>query len=95
MLIRSQNKQMLVNLEKISGIEVAGQGSEMCIVARDPKTAYLLGAYGDLQGNIQVLDMIQEAYTEAEFAKATIVWMVVCVRRAMRDQGILYITRKC
>lgn len=39
MLIRSQNKQMLVNLEKISGIEVAGQGSEMCIVARDPKTA--------------------------------------------------------
>ena len=30
---------MLVNLEKISGIEVAGQGSEMCIVARDPKTA--------------------------------------------------------
>ena len=22
-------------------------------------------------------------------------WMVVCVRRAMRDQGILYITRKC
>lgn len=69
MLIRSQNKQMLINVEKISGIEVAGQGSEMCIVARDPKTAYLLGAYGDLQGNIQVLDMIQEAYAGAEFAK--------------------------
>lgn len=97
MLIRSQNKQMLVNLEKISGIEVAGQGSEMCIVARDPKTAYLLGAYGDLQGNIQVLDMIQEAYTEAEFAKATIVEAVKAFKETLRtelDEKLIEAIRK-
>ena len=86
MLIRSQSKRVLVNLEKISGIEIEGQGDECCIVARDPRAAYLLGAYGDIQGNIQVLDMLQEAYVEAEFAKATIAELVRAFKEAPRSE---------
>ena len=62
MLIRTQNKEMLTNLENLSGIEIAGKGVEQNVVARDPNTAYLLGTYSNTQKAFKVLDMIQEAY---------------------------------
>lgn len=79
MLIRSQNKEILMNLENLSGIEITGKATEKCIVARDSNTAYLLGTYSDPQKALRVLDMIQEAYADAEFAKSTIDMMPAMV----------------
>lgn len=72
MLIRSQNKEILMNLENLSGIEITGKATEKCVVARDSNTAYLLGTYSNPQKAIKVLDMIEEAHAEAEFTKNTI-----------------------
>lgn len=72
MLIRSQNKEILMNLENLSGIEITGKATEKCVVARDSNTAYLLGTYSNPQKAIKVLDMIEKAHAEAEFAKSTI-----------------------
>ena len=47
MLIRSQNKEMLMNLENLSGIEITGKATEKCVVTRDSNTAYLLGTYSN------------------------------------------------
>lgn len=69
MLIRSQNKEILMNLENLSGIEITGKATEKRVVARDSNTAYLLGTYSNPQKAIKVLGMIGEAYAEYEMLK--------------------------
>ena len=61
MLIRSQNKEVLVAFEFLPDIEVSGK---VISVRRDMGWCCLLGEYSTKAKAIKVLDMIQEAYAE-------------------------------
>lgn len=61
MLIRSQNKEVLVVFESLLGIEVSGG---VISTRRDMGWCCLLGEYSTKAKAMKVLDMIQEAYCE-------------------------------
>lgn len=61
MLIRSQNKEVLVAFEFLPDIEVSGG---VISVRRDIGWCCLLGEYSTKAKAMKVLDMIQEAYEE-------------------------------
>lgn len=61
MLIRSQNKEVLVTLELLLDIEVSGG---IISARRDMGWCCLLGEYSTKEKAMKVLDMIQEAYEE-------------------------------
>lgn len=60
MLIRSQDKRILINMNNVSSIEVGD--NELRIFAADGETIYDLGSYSTKAKAMKVLDMIQEAY---------------------------------
>ena len=64
MLIRSQDKRILINMNNVSSIEVGD--NELRIFADDGETIYDLGSYSTRAKAMKVLDMIQEAYADAE-----------------------------
>lgn len=61
MLVRSQNKEVLVTLELLLDIEVSGGAIS---ARRDMGWCCLLGEYSTKEKVMKVLDMIQEAYEE-------------------------------
>ena len=61
MLIRSQNKEVLVAFESLLDIEVSGG---VISARRDIGWCCLLGEYYTKEKAMKVLDMIQEAYME-------------------------------
>lgn len=63
MLIRSQNKEVLVLLETLLSIEASGG---VISTRRDMSWCCLLGEYSTKAKAMKVLDMIQEAYADAE-----------------------------
>ena len=63
MLIRSQNKEVLVTLELLLDIEVSGG---IISTRKDYGWCCLLGEYSTKEKAMKVLDMIQEAYADAE-----------------------------
>lgn len=65
MLIRSQNKEVLVAFEFLPDIEVSGG---VISARRDMGWCCLLGEYSTKAKAIKVLDMIQEAYEEYKIA---------------------------
>lgn len=65
MLIRSQNKEVLVVFEFLPDIEVSGG---VISAKRDMGWCCLLGEYSTKAKAIKVLDMIQEAYEEYKIA---------------------------
>ena len=67
MLIRSQNKRILINMNNVSSIEVGD--NELRIFADDGETIYDLGSYSTREKAMKVLDMIQEAYERYEYEK--------------------------
>ena len=67
MLIRSQNKRILINMNNVSSIEVGD--NELRIFADDGETIYDLGSYSTKAKAMKVLDMIQEAYERYEYEK--------------------------
>ena len=67
MLIRSQDKRILINMNNVSSIE-AGD-NELRIFADDGETIYDLGSYSTKAKAMKVLDMIQEAYERYEYEK--------------------------
>ena len=60
MLIRSQNKEVLVAFESLLDIEVSGG---VISARRDTGWCCLLGEYYTKEKAMKVLDMIQKAYT--------------------------------
>lgn len=62
MLIRSQNKEVLVAFENLFNIEVSSGG--VISTRLDIGWSCLLGEYSTKAKAIKVLDMIQEAYAE-------------------------------
>ena len=67
MLIRSQDKRILINMNNVSSIEVGD--NELRIFADDGETIYDLGSYSTRAKAMKVLDMIQEAYERYEYEK--------------------------
>lgn len=61
MLIRSQNKEVLVAFESLPNIEASDR---VISARRDMEWHCLLGEYSTKAKAIKVLDMIQEAYSE-------------------------------
>lgn len=60
MLIRSQDKEILANMEGPIAIEILGDGKGRATMYW--KDSYVLGGYPSKEKAIKVLDMIQEAY---------------------------------
>lgn len=69
MLIRSQNKRILINMNNVSSIEVGD--NELRIFADDGETIYDLGSYSTKSKAMKVLDMIQEAYADEKLVDYT------------------------
>lgn len=60
MLIRSQDKEILANMEGPIAIEILSDGNGYTTMYW--KDSYALGTYSSKEKAIKVLDMIQEAY---------------------------------
>lgn len=69
MLIRSQDKRILINMNNVSSIEVGDD--RLRIFANNGDAIYDIGEYSTEAKVIKVLDMIQEAYADFESAKIT------------------------
>lgn len=63
MLIRSQNREVLINLNSVTGIEIAEGPIKTIITSYITGCSYLLGEYSDKEKAFKVLDMIQKVYT--------------------------------
>ena len=63
MLIRSQNKEVLIAFESLLDIEVSGG---VISARRDMRWWRLLGEYSTKEKAMKVLDMIQKRYEEYE-----------------------------
>lgn len=62
MLIRSQNKEILVNFNVSAGIEIEERNTKTVVTSYITGCSYLLGEYSTRAKAMKVLDMIQEAY---------------------------------
>lgn len=72
MLIRSQNKKVLLNLDNLSGIEaVGGVDGTARITANDSSTHYLLGDYSNPEKAMEVLNMIQRSHNDSILTEIT------------------------
>lgn len=70
MLIRSQDKRILINMNNVSSIEVGDD--RLRIFANNGDAIYDIGEYSTEAKVIKVLDMIQEAYADAELIPMTV-----------------------
>jgi len=66
MLIRSQNREVLINSNNSFVIEVVGIEGDFKVVCSDQCNDYSVGCYSTKEKALKVLDMIQEAYADAE-----------------------------
>ena len=62
MLIRSQNSEILINLNTLAGIGITKGSVKTTITSYTTGCTYLLGEYSTKAKAMKVLDMIQEAY---------------------------------
>nr|DAR19182.1 MAG TPA: hypothetical protein [Caudoviricetes sp.] len=69
MLIRSQNREILINFNTLAGIEIVEGPIKTIITSYITGCAYLLGEYSNKAKAMKILDMIQEAYSENEALK--------------------------
>ena len=72
MLIRNQNREVLINLNSMAGIEFAEGPIKTIITSYITGCSYLLGEYSTKAKAMKVLDMIQEAYGDSEYTKYVI-----------------------
>lgn len=72
MLIRSQDREVLINLNFMAGIEIAEGPVKTIITSYITGCSYLLGEYSDKAKAMKVLDMIQEVYADAELTQMTV-----------------------
>lgn len=72
MLIRSQNKELLVNFNVSAGIEIEERNTKTVVTSYITGCSYLLGEYSTKEKALKVLDMIQEAYADAELVPMTV-----------------------
>lgn len=68
MLIRSQDKEQLLNIDSVKTIGICERGKCFAIFI---DSLYFIGNYSSREKIIKVLDMIQEAYADFEASKIT------------------------
>ena len=71
MLIRSQNKAVLLNFSNLAAIYTVKDGDDFIISSLEGENKCTLGKYSTKAKAMKVLDMIQEAYMEFEASKIT------------------------
>lgn len=69
MLIRSQNKEILVNFNVSAGIEIEERNAKTVVTSYITGCSYLLGEYSTKAKAMKILDMIQDAYERYEYEK--------------------------
>ena len=72
MLIRSQNKELLINLNNAPAIEIMEVDEDVRITCSDTDETFDIGHYSTRAKALKVLDMIQEAYGDSEYTKYVI-----------------------
>lgn len=72
MLIRSQNREVLIDLNSMAGTEIAEGPIKTIITSYITGCSYLLGEYSTKEKAMKVLDMIQESYAGAELIPMTV-----------------------
>lgn len=65
MLIRSQNKAVLLNFSNLAAIYTVKDGDDFIISSLEGENKCTLGKYSTKAKAMKVLDMIQEAYADA------------------------------
>lgn len=71
MLIRSQNKAVLLNFSNLAAIYTVKDGDNFIISSLEGENKCTLGKYSTKAKAMKVLDMIQEAYMDFEASKIT------------------------
>jgi hypothetical protein len=74
MLIRSQDREILINLNTLAGIEITKGPVKTTITSYTTGCIYLLGEYSTKEKAMKVLDMIQEAYCKFMSVKNDDAW---------------------
>ena len=69
MLIRSQDKRMIVNFENICTVSAFPEKDSEDIYVEDGTGSLMVGRYSTKEKAMKVLDMIQEAYSDFEASK--------------------------
>lgn len=72
MLIRSQDKRMIVNFDNICTISSFPEKDSEDIYVEDGTGSLMVGRYSTKAKAMKVLDMIQEAYGDSEYTKYVI-----------------------
>lgn len=69
MLIRSQDKRMIVNFDNICTVSAFPEKDSEDIYVEDGTGSLMVGRYSTKEKAIKVLDMIQESYTNGKVAQ--------------------------
>ena len=69
MLIRSQNKAVLLNFSNLAAIYTVKDGDDFIISSLEGENKCTLGKYSTKAKAMKVLNMIQEAYADVEYTK--------------------------
>ena len=72
MLIRSQNKAVLLNFSNLDAIYTVKDGDDFIISSLEGENKCTLGKYSTRAKTLKVLDMIQEAYADTELIPMTV-----------------------
>lgn len=64
MLIRSQNKEVLVNADTLAYMEIREDAEKTLVTCYVTGCGCVLGEYSSREKSMKVLDMLQEAYAE-------------------------------
>lgn len=72
MLIRSQDKRMIVNFDNICTVQAFPEKDSEDIYVEDGTGSLMIGRYSTKAKAMKVLDMIQEAYADAELIPMTV-----------------------
>lgn len=72
MLIRSQSKELLINLNNAPAIGIMEVDEDVRITCSDTDETFDIGHYSTRAKALKVLDMIQEAYGDSEYTKYVI-----------------------
>ena len=82
MLIRSQDKRMIANLDNIYTVSAFTEDNDEGIYVENGMGSLLVGRYSTKEKSVKVLDMIEKAYVKAGFAKAIVSEMAKVLGRA-------------
>lgn len=66
MLIRSQDKKILINFNNSPAIKIIGTKGDVTIICSDTYEIFVIGNYSTREKAMKVLDMIQDAYADAK-----------------------------